>query len=328
MFKSSVPPDSLIEFIKKGKKFIIAGHSEPDADCIGSQLALFSLFERLGKQSVLCSAGPFKRTEILKYEYLFKSEVTSDDKDGASLVIVDCSSKERIGDQLCTSLSDLPSAIIDHHFTGGKSSCDISYTDSEAPSATVMIFSVIKAFGQPTKEEARLLFLGLCTDTGFFRHLDSDGAATFEIAAELVRLGANPKSTFAEINGGKSFNSRLLIGAILSRAEQFYDGKLIVSTEELGEKERYGLSGRDSDAIYQLLQSIDGVEAVALIRQESDENCTAGLRSRDSVDISSVAAVFGGGGHKNASGFITKGKLINIRDAVIKEFGKIFGDSN
>jgi len=61
------PPEELVQFIINCPSFIIAGHKEPDGDCVGSQLALRSALLRLGKEAVVCSAGPFTRTELREY---------------------------------------------------------------------------------------------------------------------------------------------------------------------------------------------------------------------------------------------------------------------
>ena len=323
-----VPP-ALVEFIKKGKKFLIAGHKEPDGDCVGSQIALGSVLKRMGKEAILCSAGPFKRAEVKKYESLFIAAPL--EKESALVIIVDCSSFDRTGD-LAPHLEGLPYAVVDHHESGENafsinSASEPYYIDVNAPSAAFLVFRLIEALGmKPVKEEAELLFLGLCTDTGFFRHVDSGGAGTFEAAAALIRCGADPKAAFTAINGGKSLNSRRLLGNVLARAESFFGGKLLFSTEEYEDISRFGFESRDSDSLYQLLQTVAGVEAIVIIRQESPENCSVGLRSRDSVDVGSIAALYGGGGHKNASGFAVKDTISGLKPKLLKTFENIFGN--
>ncbi len=126
------------------------------------------------------------------------------------------------------------------------------------------------------------------------------------------------------MNGGKSLNSRILLGNILIRTESYYGGKLLVSYETLKEFKKYGFEGRDSDSLNKMLLSIDGVEAVVIIRQETSSNCTVSLRSMDRVDVSQIAASFGGGGHKNASGLTMKGKISNVKKTIINSFKKDF----
>ncbi|WP_251106209.1 DHH family phosphoesterase [Breznakiella homolactica] len=300
----------------------MAGHKEPDGDCVGSQLVLCSLLERLGKTAVPCSSGPFKRIEIQQYESRFKPFPSEADRENARVIICDCSSPERTGD-LGPYLEGLPSAVIDHHASANPAG-DAVFLDTSAPSVTAMVLAVIEAFGlKPTGEEAELLLFGLCTDTGFFRHVDEKGAETFRAAARMIDAGASPKKAFLAMNGGKSLDSRILMGLVLSRAEPLFGGKLILTTEEYDETQRFGLQGRDSDTLYQLLQSVAGVEAIAVIRQETPENCTVGLRSRDAVDVSKIAQAFGGGGHKNAAGLSAAGTIADVRSRLIEEFRRV-----
>jgi phosphoesterase RecJ-like protein len=329
-------PLELLDFIREGDKFLVAGHKEPDGDCIGSQLALTSILRRMGKDVIPCSAGPFKRSEVKPYEHFFTSAPTEKDKIGARLILLDCSSLDRTG-ALQPYLEGLRLAIIDHHKAekkedlkhGEPSQSSVCYIDVNAPSVTFLVMKLIKALGlELNREEAELLFFGLCTDTGFFRHVDCDGAQTFEAAASLIHSGANPKDVYSAIYGGKSLDSRKLIGHVLNNAESLFDGRLIVLFEEYAEACRLGHENRDSDAMYQLLQSVAGVEAIAFIRQETPENCKVGLRSRSWIDVGNIAESFGGGGHKNAAGFSHVGKIAELRPKIILAFQNAFYQSN
>jgi phosphoesterase RecJ-like protein len=320
-------PEELVKFINDGSKFIVAGHKEPDGDCVGSQLALRSALERLGKKVITCSAGPFKRTELRDFSDQFISKPKEKDIKDASIIIVDCSNMDRTGD-LLDFLEGKPCAIIDHHAatTHPVSSPESPvYLDANSPSCTLLIEKLIGALGlELTKDEAELLLFGLCTDTGFFRHLTEKNSEVFEAAARMVCSGASPKNIYSIMNGGKSFYSRILMGNILSRTEQFFDGRLLVSYETLEEFKKFGFEGRDSDSINKMLQSIDGVEATVIIRQECEESCTVSLRSIDSIDVAHIASSFGGGGHKNASGLTMQGNISFVKEKIIESFSKIF----
>jgi phosphoesterase RecJ-like protein len=344
-------PSALLDFINRGAKFLVAGHQEPDGDCVGSQLALASVLRRLGKEAIPCSAGPFKRIEVTPYKDYFISRPGGKEREGAGVILMDCSGKDRTGD-LEPALEGLPLAIIDHHATspyvpagppaspepgeprpgespeprpsGGGS--PVVYIDTGAPSVTFMTLGIIEALGlKPSPEEAELLLFGLCTDTGFFRHVDDRGAETFVRASRLIAAGASPKRVFQAINGGKSLDSRIFMGLVLSRVRSYFDGRLLLSVETYEDLQRFGSEGRDSDSLYQLLQSVKGVEAIGIIRQETPGNCTVGLRSRDAVDVAAIAQQFGGGGHKNAAGLSIDGTIDIIGPRILAAFEKIFG---
>jgi phosphoesterase RecJ-like protein len=315
-------PQGILDFINEGSSFLVAGHQEPDGDCIGSQLALKDLLEQLGKKVTLVSAGPWKRAEIAPFQTRFTNIVEGGDMPGTRLLVVDCSSLSRTG-ELETALARFPAAFIDHHQTAGSRSRD--YIKPDAPAAAVLVLSLWEAYGLPlTIESAGHLLLGLCTDTGFFRHVGPGSAETLADAQKLVTAGGDLKKTFDTINGGRTLNSRKLLGTVLAKAESYYGGRLIVSTEEMEETERFGRENRDSDMLYQLLQSVGGTEAVAIVRQDTPEKCAIGFRSKNTVDVSVVAAAFGGGGHKNASGASAEGTVADLKLRVIEQFRACF----
>jgi phosphoesterase RecJ-like protein len=76
--------------------------------------------------------------------------------------------------------------------------------------------------------------------------------------------------------------------------------------------------------LFQMLLSIEGVEAAAIIRRENEEICTVSLRSADKIDVARIAASFEGGGHKNAAGLTMKGNLSYVKQKMLESFSKIF----
>ena len=312
-------PDGLKAFLSAHDAYVIAGHKEPDGDCIGSALALASLLRRQGKEVFLLSSGPFNRAETQEFEAAFLPALPATLPERTAAVIVDCSELDRTGG-IANALARFPIAFIDHHVTN---SCrgDANLIDDSVPAAALLVQAFIEdVAGELTPYEAEMLFFGICTDTGFFRHLDSSSADTFAAVSRLVACGANPKKTFAKIKSGKSFNSRLLIASILSRMKRYYGGRLIVSIQTIEDTQKYGKEARDTDSLYQLIQSIEGVEAIAVVKQETAKICKAGLRSLDRIDVSCVAAAFGGGGHRQASGLSVEGQAEVIAAQLVKAF--------
>ncbi len=317
-------PQGIIWYIENHDCFYVLGHREPDGDCVGSQLALASFLKGMGKRVHVLSSGPFTRSEIVGFEGKFRDYAPPErDYERAAAIVVDCSSMSRIG-IVSENMPKVPIAFIDHH-ASGEVPGDSDYLDHTAPAVTAMVFLLMEAMGhEPTKEEADLLFFGLCTDTGFFRHVDERGSATFDIAAQLVRAGASPKRTFFDINGGKSINSRKLLGEMLLRIEPYYEGKLLVSWVTIKDQQYYGMSSRDTDMLYQLMMSIAGCEACFVVKQEAENQCTVGFRSRETVNVADIAARFGGGGHRLASGLSTQGTVDTVKQKLIEAFSSVF----
>lgn len=318
--------NSFKNFINNHNFFIVIGHKEPDGDCISSCLGIAEILKHYNKQYQLLSAGPFKRTEIQKFEKQFTNEMeflSEEERKQTGLIICDCSEMHRLG-EIEGDLKNLDTFVIDHHKTAEIPNNAESIIYSNSPAASLLVQLLYEnCVGKLTEKIAKILYFGLMTDTGFFRFLTNKDTETFLASARLVEAGANPRETYDEITSGKSYQSRKLLGVMLNHAETYLDGKLIVTYETLEDTKKYGQEGRDSDALYSALLAVKNVEAVVFVRQETDSNCTAGFRSKDRVDVSSVAAKFGGGGHKNASGLSTQGKIETLIPAIVKEFARI-----
>ena len=317
-------------FLRSHDNFIVTGHKDPDGDCISSILIASEILKFLKKDFILLCAGPFKRAEIRQYESFFSDSlpfIGKKEKAKTGLLVVDCSELSRMGD-IGQELKGFDTFIVDHHKTSEESELDNdaqSIIDSSSPAAACLMQMLYEGIvGEPDERVAKIMFFGLSTDTGFFKFLHQNSAEVFELAARLVRAGADPGKIYEEISGGKPWNTRKLLGILLSRAELHCGGKLALTYETMEDTKLHGQEGRDSDMLYSALLSADGVEAAVFLRQETSASCTGGFRSRGEIDVSAVASKFGGGGHKNASGMSVDGKLDTLIPQVIKEFSKIF----
>ena len=314
------------DFISNHQYFYVIGHKEPDGDCIASCLGIADILKKLNKEYKLLSAGPFKRPEIKKFEKQFSNKtdfLDNKDREITGLIILDCSELSRLG-EIDGDLSGLDIFVIDHHKTSNLPENAKGFIDSEAPACAYLVqIFYEKILGKIPLKLANILFFGLSTDTGYFRFLSQDSAEVFMAAARLVSYGVEPRMIYNEINSGKPYSTRQLLGVLLSKAERYLDGKLVITYETLEDTKKYGSEGRDSDALYQLLLSSQDVEAAVFLRQDTISTCTGGFRSVDKIDVSQIAAKFGGGGHKNASGMSTDGKIENLIPLIVKEFAKI-----
>ncbi len=318
--------DELKAFIDSHDFFFIAGHKEPDGDCIASCLGIAAILDYYKKPYQLLSAGPFKRNEVIRWEDKFSSVMDFQDESErkkTGLFITDCSEIIRLG-EIDGDLKGFDTFVIDHHKTSGLEGNIKGYVNADAPACAFLIQLFYEALIGPLScELAKTLFFGICTDTGFFRFLTDNSAEVFAAVSRLVAAGADPRTTYREINSGKPYSTRKLLGNLLNKAERYLDGRLVVTYESLEDTKKWGLEGRDSDALYQLMLSAKGVEAVAFLRQDTPTSCTGGFRSLDKIDVSQVAAKFGGGGHKNASGMSCNGRVETLIPQIVKEFARI-----
>jgi bifunctional oligoribonuclease and PAP phosphatase NrnA len=308
------PPDELVSFVSSYQTYFLIGHVEPDGDCLASALALGTFLKRQGKDVRLLNEGPFFRPEIKRIEHHFETSIDPKDLREAAepaVVILDCSTPERVG-SFRDAIPPYPTAVIDHHASGAPYG-DVSYVVREAPATSLLVQNLIEAAaGKPTEEEARYILFALATDTGYFRHLDIGSGPAFRAVGRLVDAGASPKDAHLEMYGGKSIESRRLLGVVLARSEFLANGRAALAYETLKETEKYGRSNRDSETLYQLLMGTGDCTIICLIREESPGSCTGSLRSRDDTDVATAAGKFGGGGHRRAAGFLVEKPLDEV----------------
>lgn len=224
------------DFINNHDFFFIAGHKEPDGDCIASCFGIKGILDKLNKPYQMLSAGPFKRNEIKKYEEYFSSTMEFQDdneRKRSGLIIVDCSEVVRLG-EIDGDLKGLDTFVIDHHKTGELDPNAIGCIVPKAPACAFLVLQFYeKIAGIPSKDLAEILFFGICTDTGFFRFLEENSQEVFEACGRLVSYGVNPRIVYNNINSGKPYSTRKLLGILLSKAERYLDGRLVITYESL-----------------------------------------------------------------------------------------------
>ena len=319
--------DIILDFIKKYDNFLIFGHEDPDADCVCSPIALSIFIKSLGKTAQVYSQLPFKRTELKQFEIYCKSEVLDTDiAKNSAVILLDHHTRERTA-PFSKITASLPTAIIDHHDTASEpvpKGIEAVYIDTKIPSSTMLVYNFMK-FCKYTPDVfvSKMIFLGLCTDTGFFRHLEEYSGDAFRVAGELADLGASPNKVFYEVYGNRTLSSRVFLGIMLSRMEAFFDNSLLVVYENLADIKYYQQIDRDKDMLYQILLGTNGVKIIASFREDSANKCSVSLRTTTNIDVAKIAADFGGGGHKKASGYAVNSTIEDAIAAFVSYVEKI-----
>ncbi len=319
------PPEA-VQFIRKRRKFLVLGHKEPDGDCVASQLALCGLLSALGKECSRVSVGPFDRPEIASFEGMFANRVEARDLEGdPGVIIMDCSTADRTGSP-GSRIAGLPCLVVDHH-SSGEIFGDVRFVRTEAPSTTVLVLALFDAFGvAPTAEQARLILFGLCTDTGFFRHLGPGSADIFRMIARLVEAGTSTAEVFQMVFGKRDLSSRKLLAAMLQRTESHWGEKVLLTWQVRRDREGAGAYLRGEDELYRLLQTVKGNHVVIFIKEEDEGLFSIGFRSNHTLDVGAIAQRFGGGGHRQAAGCDMRGTLESVKRTMIETFSEAFQD--
>lgn len=310
------------EFLRAHDSFFVLGHKEPDGDCIASQIAIARVVAGLGKTASLHSVGPFDRPEIEEFAEQFSAEIPTKREPGAAAIIVDCSTPDRTG-ALGAEVAGLPTLVIDHH-SSGTDFGTVRMVDSNVPSTTLLIFSLFEELALPVdRDTARLLLFGLCTDTGFFRHLGDNSPETFQALSRLTRSGTSPAEVYMMIYGRRELSTRKLLAEMLSRVESHWGDRLLLTWQTMEDRRKHTARQRGEDDLYRLLQTVRGVIAVVFIKEEREGFFSVGLRSTSSLDVGVIAAGFGGGGHRQAAGFDISGTLESVKKRIVERFAPL-----
>jgi phosphoesterase RecJ-like protein len=308
-----VPPE-LLSFLKREDHFFIATHINPEADALGSALALAYALEALKKQTVM-----FVRDLVPDfYRFLpnnekFTHSTSQIQPSDYNLILLDCNTLDRAGIE---GLNFKSSLVIDHHETG-KDFGDIKWVEPKAAATGMMIFYLLKELGSRITEEIAInLYSAIAIDTGTFRYSNTT-AEVLNVSSELIQCGANPaliSQNLYEMWSEKRF--RLLILA-LNTLEIRNDIAFISVTRDMFKET--GTGAEDTENFPGFPRMIGNIKLSVFFREISNDYWKVSLRSKGKINVAEIAESFGGGGHKNAAGFRFKGPLGSLKEVISKK---------
>jgi bifunctional oligoribonuclease and PAP phosphatase NrnA len=307
---------ALQSLLKLPKKVVIVTHFKPDADALGSSLGLAGYLLKKGHSVDVITPSDYP--DFLAWMPM-KAIVTSLSKDSkepekkaqaliANAEVVFCldfSSLNRInelGEMVKT--TSAKKVMIDHHLEP-EHFADYEKWDVRSASTAQMVFELINELGEKNlidENIANCLYAGLMTDTGGFRH-NNTTHKEFEIASELVSLGAKPSETAKNIYDTNSLERLRLTGFVLSQKlivlPEFNTAYMTITWDEL---KKFGAQTGDTEGLVNYGLSIKGIK-MAVLMYDRREEIKLSFRSLLDFDVNALARKhFEGGGHKNASG--------------------------
>lgn len=321
--------DDIATIVKRGKRFFLVSHNDPDGDAIGSLLALGEALTLSGKEVVLFNEGPipdsmFFLEGIEKIEERFNPESESEFD---ALFVLDCGTLERVGEISSTISTIKPLINIDHHENNSRFG-DVNLVDMNSSSVGEIIYRLIQVADLPMSEKiAEDLFVAIQTDTGSFRYGNTTKEA-FTIAAEMVGWGINPWKISRRVMDEYSLKKLRLLALTLETVEIFHTGKvgLITITQQMFSKAR--ADSFDSERFVDYPRFISGVEIGVLIKELGKDYYKFSLRSNDWVNVADLAYHFGGGGHPKAAAFTRHGNLDSIKQEFLDKAQEVLGNGN
>jgi phosphoesterase RecJ-like protein len=304
-------------------RFLLTAHEGPDGDALGSLLGLHKVLTQLGKDSVMFMAAKEFPLPI-EYRFLPLEEVFHEppaDMADRTVVFLDCGNIDRMPVEWLTAGGN---AIIniDHHHDNTRFG-DVNLVEVGASCTAEIVYDLALLLGAKiTPEIASALYVGLITDTGKFMY-ENTNAHTHRVAADLIDAGVDVDDTYRRLYENVPLEKLRLVSRALDGISSHCDGRLVLSYITTADYEATGAGEEMTEGLIDHLRSIDGVKVAAVIRDLGDRGRAArkvSLRSSaGDVDVSAIARLNGGGGHKRAAGFSTDLEFEQLVEILTRE---------
>ncbi|MFY0255589.1 bifunctional oligoribonuclease/PAP phosphatase NrnA [Chitinophaga sp. 30R24] len=322
------PIEEIKPLLENPKKVVITMHQKPDADAMGSSLALYHYLLQKGHQVTVISPTNFP--DFLKWmpgaDLVIDFESSTDKAlqalEGIDLLFsLDYNAFYRTKN-LAPHLEKLSAVkiLIDHHLEP-QPGFDYGVSDTSASSTAQLVYETIYKLGDEqyiNLEIAQCIYAGTVTDTGSFRFA-STTAAVHRMVADLMERGLRHEVIHQAIYDNFLENRLRFLGhSLLNRMEVFYEYNTAMLAIPYSDLKRFDLQTGDTEGLVNFLLSIQGIKMAALIIDRNSE-VKLSFRSKGDFDVNTFARkYFDGGGHFNASGGRSADPLEKTVDRFIK----------
>lgn len=302
---------------------LVLCHLNPDADTIGSGLALGLALERQGTAVAVASDDLLELPESmadLPGSHLFLA-AGQDPHEAPELVIaVDAASAARLGAREPQFAAAPSTLVIDHHGSNTRYG-DLNLVVPEAESTTAVLATVFDAWGvELDLAIATCLYAGLLTDTGSFRWVRP---GTHLLAERLLDYGIDAGALSRRLVDSHPFAWLPMVSLVLASAELEPNAaggtgvvSAVVTTEDAA-----GVRTEEVESIIDIVRTTGEAEVAAVFKQTPTGEWNVSLRAKERVDVSAVAIALGGGGHRFAAGYSTTGSPAEIRAELLAALG-------
>lgn len=288
----------------------IAGHVNPDGDCVGSTVAMY-LYLKENYPEI--SADLY--LETVRPDFMFLKGVSEykdtyeEEKVYDLFITIDTSTKERIGVAGTAFDKAKKTICIDHHVSNYGYAME-NHIVPDASSASEVLFGLLEE-DKISEAIAEALYLGIVHDSGVFQY-SCTGPETMRVAAKLMEKGIPHTKIVEETFYQKTYLQQQIMGRTMLESIRLMDGKCIVGIVTQKIMDFYGVTKQDLDGIVSQLRLTRGVEVAIFIYEIDFQKYKVSLRSNSSVDVNKVASAFGGGGHVRAAGCTMEGRAYDV----------------
>lgn len=300
--------DLACQVLTGARSIVILAHVHPDADALGSALALGLAMRRLGAAVQVGFGAPERLPNSLSAlpGVDLVTPVAALDPLADLVVTTDVNTPQRLGATTALFASATATLVIDHHTTNPRFG-RYNLVDPTAESTTVLVAEVLDRLGAPIDAEiAANLYAGLATDTVGFRHAS---ASAHRLAARLLECGVVPDDLMRPITDTHPASWLGLLATVLGRAELISAGEYTLVWTSIPLADSAGLRPEELDSVIDILRTTAEAQVAAVFKELDPGHWQVSLRSLPGIDVAAVATRLGGGGHRRAAGFSHHGTV-------------------
>lgn len=318
-----------LNLIEKAQNIVITTHIHPDADGIGSEIALCMALKKIGKNAICINEEPlFERYRYLDPDSVVGCYESTKDKIGKIdlLIVTDTNSLPRIGknvQELVLKSHEL--LFIDHH-PCQKELASIHCIDSTKAATGELVAELILSMNvELDRKMALALYTSIIIDTSSFRYPTVTGN-THSVIAKLLETGVKPPEAFNKINGTKKVPYMKLLGTVLTSAQTTSDEAIawISLTEE--QLVNFECDPEDTHGFINHLLILDNIKVACMFRQIGEKVKVSFRSAISKVDVGIMAQALGGGGHNHSAATIIEGKLEEVIPQTIAKLQMMLSD--
>lgn len=300
----------LIEMVEQAQTVAILGHVRPDGDCIGSSLGLLNyLQEQYPHKTVqLYLEKPAKKFSYLKCFDSISQEVDQE-RVYDLCICLDSGDVDRLGPFGVYLEHAKKSICLDHHITN-SGYAEINIVEAHVSSTCEVLYSFLDD-DKISLATAECLYTGIIHDTNVFKNGNTT-VKTMEVAGRMMEKGINFGRIINDSFYHKTYIQNQILGRALLESMTILQGACIFSAIRQKDMDFYGVESSDLDGIVDQLRVTDGVECAIFMHEIENHVYKISMRSNYYVDVSAIAAYFGGGGHVRAAGCIITGSLYDV----------------
>lgn len=282
---------------------LIAAHVGLDGDAFGSIVAMGYMLRSLGRNFALYSeTGVPRHLSFIKQPGPVYTSLSELPFAPESAIYLDCSEPSRLGSELARLHVSWPSVNIDHHIVDHGMGSVANYIEPAAAATAQLVAYTGLALQVPLQGElACALALGIVTDTGGFCHGNTT-AAVLELSAQLILGGCDLAALREKLDAHWSLARLRLWGQLLHGVQLEHDHQVAMSRISLEDLRRHDCTAEDVEGLVEWLRKIRDIKVAVVLREIAAGQWKFSLRSFGDVDVRTMAAQLGGGGHKNAAG--------------------------